>query len=426
MTTREQHLTALLTPRQPVGVWPHDPHPTQQAFLLLDDYLEAFYGGAAGGGKTDALLMSSTQYVDFPQYRCLILRRTYPELSLPGAIMDRAREWWAGRAAAWDAGEHTLTFKSGAKVVFAHAQYEQDVLRFAGANFHTIVIDELTRFTEWMYRFLFSRLRKGEGDPIPLRARSASNPGDVGHEWVKAWFVNPGAANRPFVPARLVDNPSLDQSAYLESLAMLHPTDRRRLLEGDWNVTELGAFFRRQWFPIIEVSPARFDAVVRYWDLAATPPDGKNDPDWTAGFKMGVSNGTYYGLNMQRLRASSQTVEQLIRQTALLDGRSCPIEIEQEPGSAGKSLVNYYKRMLPGFTVRGIPQSKDKASRAAPVASMAEAGNVVLVNGPWVGPFLDELESFQTVDGLHDDQVDAMSGAFARLAIQPAGRLVSW
>lgn len=423
--SREEEALRLLEPRRPIGVWPHTPHPTQQAFLLLDDYQEAFYGGAAGGGKSDALLMAAAQYTDYPHYRCLILRRTYPELSMPGAIMDRGKDWWAGRAATWNGDEHQLTFKSGARIVFAHAQYEDDVRRFSGTEFHAILFDELTRFTEPMYRFLFSRNRKNEGDPIPLRMRSASNPGDIGHEWVKARFVKPGSAMTPFIPARLRDNPSIQQDSYIANLQMLHPTDRKRLLEGDWDVAEVGAFFRRNWFPVIEEAPHRLARVVRYWDFAGTPPDGKNDPDWTAGFKMGIDHDkVIYGLSMARFRASFDTVEQHVVQTAMLDGKNVPIYIEQEPGSAGKALIAYYKKRLQGWTVHGVPQSKSKETRAAPAASQAEARNIVLVNGPWVGPFLDECEAFPTA--AHDDQVDALSGAFGALVLQPASRLVTW
>lgn len=423
--TREAEALRLLEPRRPKGVWPHVPHPTQQAFLVLDDIQEAFYGGAAGGGKSDALLMSAAQYVDHGHYRCLVLRRTYPELSMPGAIMDRGKEWWAGSAATWNGDEHQLTFRSGARIVFAHAQYEDDVRRFSGTEFHTIIFDELTRFTEGMYRFLFSRNRKNEGDPIPLRMRSASNPGDIGHEWVKARFVKPGQAGTVFIPARLVDNPSIDRDTYIANLNMLHPTERRRLLEGDWDVAEAGAFFKRNWFKVAAAAPVRLSRVIRYWDMAGTPPDGKNDPDWTAGFKMGIDADRHlWGLGMTRFRASFQTVEQHVQQAAILDGKSVPIYIEQEPGSAGKAVIAYYKRMLQGWTVHGVQVRKGKVERAAPAASQAEAGNITLVNGPWVGPFLDECEAFPTA--AHDDQVDALSGAFDQLALQPVGRLVTW
>ena len=415
----------LLTPRHPRGIWPHNPHATQQAFLLLDDYKEAFYGGAAGGGKSDALLMAASQYTDFPHYRALVLRRTYPELSMPGAIMDRAKMWWAGRAARWNGDDHQLVFPSGASITFAHAQYEDDVLRFSGTEFHAMFVDELTRFTETMYRFLFSRIRKNVGDPIPLRMRGASNPGDVGHEWVKKWFVNPGATDRPFIPARLKDNPSIDQAAYIENLMMLHPTDRKRLLEGDWDVAEAGAFFRRLWFPVVDEPPKRLSRVVRYWDLAGTPPDGKNDPDWTAGLKLGMdADKQLYMLNMQRLRASFESVAQMVVQTAILDGKTVPVCLEQEPGSAGKAVTAYFKKRLQGWVVKGIPSSKAKEVRAAPVASSAEAGNITVINGPWVGAFLDEAEAFPT--GGHDDQIDALSGAFGQLVLQPSSQFVSW
>lgn len=425
MGSEHEEALRLLEPRRPKGIWPHVPHPTQQAFLLLDGFQESFYGGAAGGGKSDALLMAASQFVDYPHYRALVLRRTYPELSMPGAIMDRAKDWWAGTKAQWVGDEHQMVFPSGASITFAHAQYEDDVRRFSGTEFHAILIDELTRFTEPMYRFLFSRNRKNVGDPIPLRMRGASNPGDIGHDWVKSWFVKPGAAGRPFIPARLRDNPSINQELYIENLMMLHPTERRRLLEGDWDVAEAGAFFKRQWFPIIEEAPKRLSRVLRYWDMAGTPPDGKNDPDWTAGLKAGIdAEQVVYGLNMQRFRASFQTVEQMVLQTAMLDGRQVPIYIEQEPGSAGKAVIAYYKRRLTGFVVHGVQVRKGKTERAAPMASAAEAGNIVLVNGPWVQAFLDEAEAFPTAS--HDDQIDAFSGAFGQLVLVPRSQLVSW
>src|SRR5687767_3640230 len=82
---------------------PNTPEPRQHAFLLLDDLnvLEAFYGGAAGGGKSDALLMAALRYVDVPRYAALLLRKSYADLALPGALMDRAKEWLAGSDARW-------------------------------------------------------------------------------------------------------------------------------------------------------------------------------------------------------------------------------------------------------------------------------------------------------------------------------------
>lgn len=425
-----QQLYRALEPRSVPGVWPHVPHPPQQAFLLLDD-LEAFYGGAAGGGKSDALLMAASQYVDFPNYRGLIIRRTFPELNMPGAIMDRARQWWAGGTARWSADDHQLIFPSGASITFAHLQHEDDKYRFGSTEFHFIAFDELTRFTEATYTFMFSRLRKTSDDPIPVRMRSASNPGDLGHEWVRRRFVDPGDAARPFIPAKLTDNPSIDRDTYLAALSNLDPVTRKRLLDGDWSVTGAGGFFQRVWFPIVPAVAGHLRRVVRYWDLAASVPTASYpDPDWTRGAKLGVTypdelsgTGTYYGMNMQSIRAEAGTRDALIKQTALLDGRKVPILLEQEPGSAGKAQVAYFQRMLPGFTVRGIPSSGDKAVRAGPFASMAQSGNIKLVDGPWIEDLLLEADTFP--NGGHDDAIDAFAGAFHELATVPSSRLMS-
>lgn len=434
----EGHSRALLealTPRMPQGIMPegHEGlHPPQQAFLLLDDR-EAFYGGAAGGGKSEALLKAACQYVDFPHYRALIIRRTYPELAMPGAIMERAKSWFAGRAARWSADDHQLIFPSGASITFAHMQYDSDKYRFGGTEFHFVAFDELTRFDELTYKFMHSRVRKLADDPIPLRVRSASNPGDVGHDWVKKHFVDPGDASRPFIPAKVQDNPSLDLPAYLESLMNLDPLTRKRLLDGDWDVTGAGGFFKRFWFPVVPEIAGSVRRVVRYWDLAASVPTASYpDPDWTRGVKMAITwpgegqeKGTYYSVNMQSIRADTGERDALIKQTAILDGRKVAILFEQEPGSAGKAQIAYFKRMLPGFTVQGIPSTGDKQVRAGPFASQASIGNVKLVAGPWVEDFLAEADVFPT-KGVHDDTIDAHAGAFEALSMVASGKLVSW
>jgi predicted phage terminase large subunit-like protein len=421
-------LLAALTPRMPEGVLPEghrEHHPPQTAFLLLDDR-EAFYGGAAGGGKSEALLKAAVQYVDLSHYRALVLRRTYPELAMPGAIMERAKAWFAGRAARWIADEHQLVFPSGASVTFAHAQHDDDVYRFGGTEFHFIAFDELTRFTEFAYRFLFSRLRKTVDDPIPLRMRSASNPGDIGHAWVFQRFVDPeGQRAGPFIPAKVQDNPSLNIKEYLESLANLDPVTRKRLLDGDWRVLGSGGFFKRVWFHVVPAVAAGLRRVVRYWDLAASVPTAQYpDPDWTRGAKVGLDyDGKTWGLNMQSIRAEAGTRDALIKQTALLDGRKVPIVFEQEPGSAGKSQIRYFQNMLPGWRVIGLTSTGSKEVRAGPLASQAEAGNVYLVNGPWVDDFLSEADVFPT-KGVHDDTIDAMSGGYEYLT-QASSKLVT-
>jgi predicted phage terminase large subunit-like protein len=217
-----------------------------------------------------------------------------------------------------------------------------------------------------------------------------------------------------FIPAKLADNPHLDQEEYKKSLDNLDPITREQLLNGDWDVHPAGMLFRREWFQIVDEAPAKGMRVVRFWDLAATESGAKNDPDYTVGMMIGVKDGVYYVLDVRRARVSPLQVERLITQTAALDGTEIPIVIEEEPGSSGKSLIDHYRRdVLLGYTLRAVRPTGSKVTRAGPVASAAEAGNLKLVRGPWIADLLEELEVFP--QGAHDDAVDAMSGAFGQL-----------
>ena len=226
---------------------PHAPHAHQHAFLTLE-CREALYGGAAGGGKSDALLMAALQYVDRPGYAALLLRKTYKDLSLPGALMNRAESWLAPTDAHWTGDTKTWKFPSGATVSFGHLQHSSDKFQYQGAEFDFIAFDEASQFVEDDYTYLFTRLRRLEGSSIPVRMRCASNPGGIGHAWVKRRFVEPASrGGRIFIPARLADNPSLDQDSYRQSLEEVDPVLRAQLLGGDWDVRPLSG---REYFSV--------------------------------------------------------------------------------------------------------------------------------------------------------------------------------
>lgn len=235
-------MSKTLTLRLPSFI-PHKPSPKQMAFLAYQG-LEALYGGAAGGGKTDALLMGALQYVDQPQYAALLLRRSYTDLALPGALMDRSHEWLKeNKNAHWNRETHTWTFPSGATVSFGYIASNADKYRYQSAEFQYIAWDEVTEFPDDdAYVFMFSRLRRLEGQDIPLRVRVASNPVGVGTYWVRKRFVDNPTDTRIFIPASFYDNPHIDQESYLVSLSQLHPALQKRLIEGSWDSIEDAAY----------------------------------------------------------------------------------------------------------------------------------------------------------------------------------------
>lgn len=469
---QRQSLLVLAMPRLVTPYIPHVPHPPQQIFLSLGQYREVMFGGAAGGGKSDALLMAALQYVDVPGYSALILRRTWPDLVLPGAIMDRANDWLYNTPAEKKEGGRLWVFPSGARLQFGYLQNDKDKYRYASAEFQFIGFDELTQFPEEsQYDFLFSRnrrpvlrclncdeplgrymnrkryngteykhksmkgrrfCRKPYPDPVamfqykeakdgtclfdvPLRVRSASNPGGKGHEWVKMRLVNPETRRDGtiFVPSYLADNPSLDEESYRESLSYLNETDRQRLEDGDWDAAEPGDMFDRSDFMYIDVMPTNVVAMCRFWDLAATE---NQSSDWTVGVKMAqLDNGNMVVMDVVRFKGRPQVVEDKIFATAKMDGPNVMIRYEEEGGSSGKIVTEHYTRILAGFDFDGIRSDSNKAARAKALSSYVSARKVLVLINHWVIDYMNELERFPA--GSHDDQVDASSGAFNELVM---------
>jgi len=415
---------------------PHVPTPRQAAFLMYQGR-EALYGGAAGGGKTDAALMAASQYVCVPGYNSIIFRQTYGQLSQDDGLIERSQEWW-GDVADYNQGQHRWTFPSGASVTFGSLQYEHDKHKYQGAAYHFVYFDELTNFpTDGAYRYLFSRIRRKADEDgtqlpvcphcgisaatIPLRMRAGTNPGAKGGKWVfdrfvapwRAWVEGRGEANphRIFVPSRLKDNPYLDYEAYVASLMELDPVERAQLLAGDWDVRVRGSMFDRFAMPIVDDWP-RDAHTVRYYDFAASEDNGSNDPDWTAGALVAVKDGQCWIVHMDRYRAEPGDLENRVRHQAELDGRRVPIIMEREGGASGKIAgANMVRRVLAGFAAQALPKNQNKAEAARPISAAAKNGNVFIVRGDWNEAWFDEAEMFPK-PGFHDDQVDAVSGGF--------------
>jgi len=178
-----------------------------------------------------------------------------------------------------------------------------------------------------------------------------------------------------------------------------------------------GGMFKRQWFEIVDDYP-KACRKVRRWDLAASQQKG----DWTSGLLLGEWQGIFYVIDLQHVRENPAGVEALVRQTAEGDGISTMIRMEQEPGSSGVNTIdNYARRILFGYTFKGVPSTGPKEVRAQPVSAAAEAGNIKIVKGAWNAAFLDEVTLFPNGD--HDDIVDVLSGAFTDLTLRTGGHI---
>lgn len=227
------------------------PQKRQQMFLARSEY-EALYGGAAGGGKSDALLAEALRQVHIPHYKALILRKTFPECR---ELMERSMLMYKGAFpnAVYNASSHIWTFPSGATVQFGSMQHIEDKTKYQGRQFDFIGFDELTHFTWDEYSYMFSRNRpSGAGTRCYIRA--TCNPGGIGHGWVKERFIankepfktysetitaegTEYVRTRVFIPSTVFDNKVLlaNNPDYIANLAMLPENEKKALLYGDWD-----------------------------------------------------------------------------------------------------------------------------------------------------------------------------------------------
>ncbi len=249
-----------------------NPNQGPQTEFLAAPERDVLYGGAAGGGKSYALLADALRYAHNPNHRGLLLRRTLGELT---ELIDKSRQLYmkAFPEAVFKESKSTWIFPSGATILFSYLDRDTDVTRYQGQSFNWIAIDEITHYpTPYVWEYLRSRLRTTDQSIVPYM-RCTANPGGVGGWWIKKMYIDPTKSNTPFwardvetnrilrygssnaekagkplfqrrfIPARLTDNPYLMASGEYEAmLNSLPEVERRRLLEGDWDVTDGAAF----------------------------------------------------------------------------------------------------------------------------------------------------------------------------------------
>jgi predicted phage terminase large subunit-like protein len=414
----------------------------------------ALFGGSAGGGKSFAILLDALRHIDNPQYNAVIFRRTSPQIKAPGGLWSQSVELYSlipGAVPKESISE--WKFPSGAVIKMSHMEHNKDRLSWQGTELVGLYFDEATHFEKEQIEYLWSRNRSMSG--VKPFCRMSCNP-DPDHflrtdfvEWyltddgyadqeksgIIRWFIRDGddilwyeskeeaIMSHPdrlpksftFISSLLTDNQKLldINPEYLDTLKSLPLVQRMQLLDGNWNIrAAAGLFFKRDYFDIVERVPEK-GHVVRYWDRAATEGRG----DYTVGLKLMKVEDTFYVLDVVRFQHSPSKVLEMMMDVAGKDGKSCMIMLEEDPGSAGKAEISYLKKALVGYNVRSNRVNKSKETRAMPVSASSEAGNIKLLRGKWNDEFVRELENYSgdLDEHVHDDQIDAFSGAFNTL-----------
>lgn len=443
------------------------------------DFLNArekivFYGGAAGSGKSHALIMDALQYINDPNFYAIYFRQNTTQLE--GSLWPLAKSIYSQFGAVFREKQKTCTFPSGAKIKFSYMELDKHAdPAHQGIEYSAIYWDEFTHFNEFMFNYLRSRMRSQSDNPSFMKASMNPDRDHFVYEWIKhylyeedqldengeceddmrkgcpdrslcgltryfviigndlhtAWdkqkLIDKFPKNKPksytFISGTIDDNPILDEIEpdYRENLESLPHVNKQRLRYGNWDVRPEGSgYFERGWCEIVNRIPA--SAVrVRSWDTAATlPSDITPNPDWTAGVRMSKDkNGIYYIEHVERFRDRPAGVEAKIKDVAKdLDGDDILVTIPMDPAAAGKAQATQIIRMLAenGITCRSKPTNKNKVTRFSPFSAAAEAGLIKIVQGSWNNAYFSELESFTGDGKLKDDQVDATSDAFITLA----------
>lgn len=440
------------------------PQPGPQTMFMCSSADIIIYGGAAGGGKTYALLMEGLRHKDIAGFNGLVLRKNYKQITSPGGLWEASNKIYSQVQGAMSkiSPVHHWTFApSGANIRFGHLASDGDLSGWQGSEICYLAFDELTHFSRHQFLYMLSRNRSTCG--IRPYVRATCNPDS--DSWVAefiSWWINQDTGypiyersgvirymcvvndtiywgrnphelaqehgvnveeckSVTFIASKLTDNKVLmaKDPSYMANLKALAEIDKERLLYGNWKIRPAaGMYFKTEQFTFVNAIPKNIIAYARSWDLAATEPTPLNpDPDATAGVLMGLlDDGRVIVLDVKRKQIKANDARNLLRNMAAIDQakyKFVQITIPQDPGQAGKAQAQSLVSMLAGYSVEIVSPTGSKEVRATPFASQVQAGNVLILKGEWNDMYLSELESFP--ESKHDDMVDASSDAFNKL-----------
>lgn len=404
--------------------------PKQAAFLAYEGR-EALYGGAAGGGKSAALLIAALQYIDSPGYSALLLRRTYAQLAKSDSILSKAKDWLLPHApkVRYNGDEKKFTFPSGATLEFGHMDHEDAKINYQGGSWPFVGADETTQFTASMLAYPRTRQRRPTGSRIPVRWRGGTNPGGIGHDHIKERYIktkdgrNPQTPDRQFFPAKLSDNPHIDQADYVKQLkeSGIDGILLAQLLDGDWDAVA-GGRFKPDWFGWIRPDPHSPDMVnlhthhgelVERFNFRGCSRFQTCDPaastsaaadyfvlsDWLLSPK---ANLCWWGCLRTKLEIPEQvtTCQRRYRQFR-------PAFVAVEEVANQRSLAQHLRRSTdPPMVVRSVtPGGKKKLEHALGAIVLASSGRVFLPEADAAFPLDDVVSEVTRFTG--DDRVDA-------------------
>lgn len=443
------------------------PQAGPQTMFMASSADIVIYGGAAGGGKTYALLLEALRHKDVKGFGGVIFRKNFTQITAEGGLWDASNKIFSQvpDAHSRKTPKYHWRFYSGAKLHFAHLDREEDLQAWQGTEIAYLGFDELTHFTKHQFLYMLSRNRStcgvkpyvrctcnpdsdswvadfiswwiNQDTGYPIRERSGIvrymcvlnnviHWGDSPEELEKEYNIPPtDCKSVTFIASRLEDNKILMQSdpSYLSNLKAMTEVDMERLLYGNWKIkAQAGRFFKRTQIPVDGYLTQIPDDVLywcRAWDLAATDEDENGDADYTAGVLIGRrKNGRFIVADVINQQIKAGDVEKLIQMTAISDrnkyGYNYRVRLPQDPGAAGKIVAKQYLNNLSGFDVKKESVSGSKQLRATPFAAQWQNGFIDVLVAPWNEDYFSQLESFP--ESKHDDMVDASSDAFNELA----------